>query len=146
MRRSEVDFIALHRPAHMDSHQEPELIIGETKSFGQGDLLKADEFARLKKVGAKLPGVIIVISVMRDTFNRDVDLEISALATLNVAPHDSTGHDVDRSSRKKTGRAVVHRVPLVLMQLPPLRMGCLPGAYLLRTPRPWGGQISTITI
>ena len=127
----------------MDSHQEPELIIGETKSFGQGDLLKADEFARLKKVGAKLPGVIIVISVMRDTFNRDVDLEISALATLNVAPHDSTGHDVDRSSRKKTGRTVVHRVPL---QLPPLRMRCLLGAYLLRTRRPLGGQISTITI
>lgn len=67
-RLCEADFVALRRADRMDRFEEPELVIGETKSFGQGDLIKAKDLAKLQDIAARLPGAVIVISVMRETF------------------------------------------------------------------------------
>jgi hypothetical protein len=66
--KCEADFIALRRADRLDRFEEPELVIGETKSFGQGDLIKPKDLAKLKRIASKLPGAVIVISVMRETF------------------------------------------------------------------------------
>lgn len=66
--KCEVDFVALHRKDRMDDPKDPELVIGETKSFGKGDLIDATDLAKLKKVSRKLSGAYILISVMRDDF------------------------------------------------------------------------------
>lgn len=64
----EVDFVAWWRREGHDTHYPPVLVIGETKSLGQGDLIKQPHLTKLKAVGRKLPGAIIVISVLRDKF------------------------------------------------------------------------------
>lgn len=46
----------------------PEIVLGEAKSVGKGQLIKPRDLAQLKAVAAKLPGAIIVISVLRDHF------------------------------------------------------------------------------
>jgi len=66
---TEVDFVALWRQEGYDKHDPPELVIGETKSLGKGDLIKPEDLQKLKAVGQKLPGAIIVISVLREQFN-----------------------------------------------------------------------------
>lgn len=66
--KCEADFIALRRADRWDRVGDPELVIGETKSFGQGDLIKLKDMTKLKRIAAKLPGATIVISVMRETF------------------------------------------------------------------------------
>jgi hypothetical protein len=66
--KCEADFVALLSPDQMDGHTEPELVIGEAKSFGKGELVKAHDLSQLKKVGRKLPGAYILIAVMRNEF------------------------------------------------------------------------------
>jgi hypothetical protein len=67
--KREVDFIAWHGEERMqETHRPPQLIIGETKSLGQGELITASELAKLKTVAAKLPEAVIVIAVLRDRF------------------------------------------------------------------------------
>ncbi len=66
--KCEADFIAFRRADKLDRIEEPELVIGETKSFGKGDLIKPKDLSKLKRIAAKLPGAVIVISVMRETF------------------------------------------------------------------------------
>lgn len=65
---TEVDFVAWRRQERHDAYEPPDLIIGETKSLGQGDLIKPKDLQKLKVIGRKLPGAIIVISVLRDEF------------------------------------------------------------------------------
>jgi hypothetical protein len=67
-RRVEVDFLALRRSERHDLAAEPELIIGEAKSAGRGQLVQPHDLAQLKAVAAKLPGATIVIAVLRDHF------------------------------------------------------------------------------
>jgi hypothetical protein len=65
----EVDFIAWHGEEGMhETHRPPQLIIGEAKSLGQGELITASEVAKLRAVAAKLPEAVIVIAVLRDHF------------------------------------------------------------------------------
>lgn len=67
-RRVEVDFIALRRTERHDLAVAPEIVVGEAKSAGRGQLIKPRDLAHLKAVAAKLPGAIVVISVLRDHF------------------------------------------------------------------------------
>lgn len=67
-KKAEADFVALWRKENHDIDIEPNLVIGETKSLGTGDLIKQKDLSRLKALAAKLPGAVIVISVMRDHF------------------------------------------------------------------------------
>lgn len=61
-------FVAWRRSERSGYQENPQLIIGEAKSFGQGNLIKADDLAKLKAIGRKLPGTFIVISVLRKHF------------------------------------------------------------------------------
>jgi hypothetical protein len=65
---TEVDFVAWRREERFDAHQPPDLIVGETKSLGHGDLIKPKDLEKLAVIGRKLPGVAIVIAVLRDDF------------------------------------------------------------------------------
>ncbi len=67
---AEVDFLAWARKESLFSHSSPELIVGETKSLGKSTLLKSRDLSQLKAIVRKLPGAIIVISVMREKFLR----------------------------------------------------------------------------
>ena len=64
----ELDFVAWRRKEGWDVSTAPDLVIGEAKSLGRGDLIKPKDLMRLKLVGEKLPGSIIVLSVLRDHF------------------------------------------------------------------------------
>jgi hypothetical protein len=65
----EVDFIAWHGHEHMqETHRPPQLLIGEAKSLGRGELITPNELAKLKTVADKLPEAVIVIAVLRDHF------------------------------------------------------------------------------
>lgn len=70
--RCEVDFVAWHSGQFRHQVQRPpRLIIGESKSLGQGELITARDLAKIKLVAARLPDAVIVISVMREDFTRD---------------------------------------------------------------------------
>ena len=75
----EVDFIAWRSRDHLGESLDPDLLIGETKSFGKGDLIKDEDVARLKMVAGFFPGAIIVCSVLRDYFT---EKEKSSLGRL----------------------------------------------------------------
>jgi hypothetical protein len=64
----EVDFVAWRGDVGPDTRRPPQIIVGEAKSLGQGELITANELARLKSVVAKLPDAVVVISVLRDHF------------------------------------------------------------------------------
>jgi len=68
----EVDFVAWRGDDRLgrENRRPPQLIIGESKSLGQGELITARDLAKLKSVAAKLPDAVIVISVLRDRFTR----------------------------------------------------------------------------
>jgi hypothetical protein len=65
----EVDFVAWHGEERMhETHRPPQLMIGEAKSLGQGELVTVSEVAKLKTVAAKLPEAVIVMAVLRNHF------------------------------------------------------------------------------
>jgi hypothetical protein len=66
----EVDFVAWLGDGRLgrENRRPPQLIIGEAKSLGQGELITARDLAKLKSVAAKLPDAVVVISVLRDYF------------------------------------------------------------------------------
>jgi hypothetical protein len=67
----EVDFIAWHSEDRMrEMRRPPQLLIGEAKSLGRGELITAGELAKLKQVATKLPDAVIVIAVLRDHFTQ----------------------------------------------------------------------------
>ncbi|MGV2291883.1 hypothetical protein AAHK20_24435 [Trinickia sp. YCB016] len=70
--RCEVDFVAWRGDQRLgrESQRPPQLIIGESKSLGQGELITARDLAKLKSVATTLPNVVVVISVLRDHFTR----------------------------------------------------------------------------
>ena len=68
--RCEVDFVAWlgdDRRAE-DYRHPPRLVIGESKSLGQGALITARDVNKLKSVAVRLPDAVVVISVLRDHF------------------------------------------------------------------------------
>lgn len=68
----EVDFVAWRGDERLGrmNRRPPQLIIGEAKSLGNGDLITTHDLARLKSVARKLPDAVVVISVLRDHFTR----------------------------------------------------------------------------
>jgi hypothetical protein len=66
----EVDFLAWRGDERLgrENRRSLQLIIGEAKSLGQGELITAGDLAKLKSVAAKLPDAVVVISVLRDYF------------------------------------------------------------------------------
>jgi hypothetical protein len=65
----EVDLVAWSGEDRLtERRRPPQLIIGEAKSLGKGELVKPKDIAKLKAVATRLPDAVIVISVMRDHF------------------------------------------------------------------------------
>ena len=65
---AEADFVAWRRKESHEYHNKPELLIGEAKSLGSGELIKQKDLIKLKQICKKLPGAFIVISVLRDSY------------------------------------------------------------------------------
>ncbi|TAM94567.1 MAG: hypothetical protein EPN45_24315 [Rhizobiaceae bacterium] len=83
----------------LSPYEYPRLVLGEAKSFGKGELIKAGDVAQLKKAAAKLPGATLAVSVLRDEFT---DAEKTLLT------------DLARWGRKLDERGE-HRNPLLLL-------------------------------
>ena len=64
----EADYVAWISRQSSGEVLHPELVIGEAKSLGDGDLVKPRDIAQLRRIATKLPGATIVISVIRDDF------------------------------------------------------------------------------
>jgi len=56
-----------------DSCMDPQLVIGEAKSFGV-NTIKADDISKLKLAAEMLPGSVLVISVLREKFSNEEKL------------------------------------------------------------------------
>lgn len=88
-KKTEADFVALRAQEKMSVNAPPELIIGEAKSLGEGDLIKDKDLAKLKLLATKLPGVSIVISVMRDDFTASEKERLTKFANWARRPNDA---------------------------------------------------------
>lgn len=65
----EVDFIGWRGDERaLGAQRPPQLIVGEAKSLGQGELITARDLDKLKAVAAKLPEAVVVVAVLRDHF------------------------------------------------------------------------------
>ncbi len=78
-RKIEADYIAFDQPDDRDSRYDPTLILGEAKSFGQGDLIKPKDIARLKDLALRFPNSYLAVSVLRNEFT---DSEKTLLRTF----------------------------------------------------------------
>lgn len=78
-KKVETDYIAFHQADAFESQYDPTLILGEAKSFGQGDLIKPKDIARLKELALRFPGSVLAVSVLRNEFT---DTEKALLRTL----------------------------------------------------------------
>ena len=78
-KKIEADYIAFHQADAFESQYDPTLILGEAKSFGQGDLIKPKDIARLKDLALRFPGSFLAVSVLRNEFT---DTEKALLRTL----------------------------------------------------------------
>ncbi|HEY0919518.1 hypothetical protein [Devosia sp.] len=61
-------------------YEYPRLVLGEAKSFGRGELIKASDVDQLKKAAAKLPGATLAVSVLRDEFTHAEKTVLTDLA------------------------------------------------------------------
>jgi len=73
---AEADFVALRSPEGYGLQSDPELIICEAKSFGEGPLITRKDISKLRTIAKKLEGSIIVISVLRSKF---IDAELKLI-------------------------------------------------------------------
>ncbi len=64
----EADYVVWHQRESMDQVRPPEMLIGEAKSLGQGELIRASDISKLQDLGKKLPGATLVVSVLRSDF------------------------------------------------------------------------------
>jgi hypothetical protein len=83
---TEVDFVAWRRRERHDTHDSPDLILGEAKSLGQATLLRPKDIVKLKAVGAKLPSSTIIVSVLRDEFTSPEKKLLRSLAVWGRRP------------------------------------------------------------
>jgi hypothetical protein len=104
----EADYIAFHQADAFDSKYEPTLILGEAKSFGDGDLIKRKDIERLKELALRFPGSYLAVSVLRNEFTNNEKVLLKALVrwsrklTVDGGPRNRvlllTGHELLRQS------------------------------------------------
>jgi hypothetical protein len=82
----EIDFVGFWSPGGLSNVTNPTLVFGESKSFGKDDLFKQRDYDRLKAIGARFPGSVLVISVMRDWLTPKEIAQISKLAVWGRRP------------------------------------------------------------
>ncbi|MET3912834.1 hypothetical protein ABID59_007207 [Bradyrhizobium sp. S3.3.6] len=85
----EIDFLAWYGDERMhDMNRPPQLIIGEAKSLGKGELISPNELAKLKMVASKLPNAVIVIAVLRDHFTNSEKSTLKSFVNWGRRPND----------------------------------------------------------
>jgi hypothetical protein len=67
-KKMEADYIVFYQPDAFENRYDPVLILGEAKSFGQGDLIKTKDISRLKELALCFPGSFLAVSVLRNEF------------------------------------------------------------------------------
>ena len=67
----EIDYAAWFSRDSFEHNCPPVLVLGEAKSFGDGDLITGDELDSLRRLARKFPGSAIVISVLRPEFTEN---------------------------------------------------------------------------
>ena len=75
----EADFVVWHSRGAVGRNSKPVLVIGEAKSLGKGDLIQDTDVDKMKKIGSKLPGSIIAISVLKDQFSNSEQTRLRKL-------------------------------------------------------------------
>jgi hypothetical protein len=86
--KAEADFIAWRRTEDFGDRKAPDLILGETKSRGEGELIKLKDLTKLRSLARKLPGATIVISVLREHFTKNEQKLLRSLATWGRRAND----------------------------------------------------------
>ena len=71
----EVDFVVWHAAESFAGNQMPQIVLGEAKSFGKGQLVQSSDLAKLKELGAKIPEAILAVAVLRPEFS-DVEKDL----------------------------------------------------------------------
>ncbi|WP_338188191.1 hypothetical protein [Thalassospira tepidiphila] len=64
----EVDYFGWITEKLYGEKYNPRIVIGEAKSFGDGELIKKKDISQIKKVATYFPDAVIVITVLRDKF------------------------------------------------------------------------------
>ncbi|GAA0631232.1 hypothetical protein GCM10009100_37250 [Thalassospira tepidiphila] len=64
----EVDYFGWISEELYGETYNPRIVIGEAKSFGNGELIKKKDISQIKKIASHFPGAVIVITVLRDKF------------------------------------------------------------------------------
>ena len=82
----EVDFTCWYaRKRIIGLGEEPSFVVGETKSFADEAIQDAD-VSRLRLIGTKLPGTVLVIAVLKDQLSRAEKKRIGRLALWGREP------------------------------------------------------------
>jgi hypothetical protein len=89
----ETDFFAWHsKHAFTRTARDPVLLVGECKSFG-AELFKAEDFARLRRLGELFPGAFLIAATLKTSLSRKEVAGLRALscwgwrrATINRPP------------------------------------------------------------
>jgi hypothetical protein len=59
--------------------EEPQFVVGESKSFGEGDIVKDKDVATLRLIVGRIPGAFMLVSVLKESLT---DIERSRLVEL----------------------------------------------------------------
>ena len=85
-KKIEVDFTCWYaRERIIGLGEEPSFVVGETKSFADEAVQDADVY-RLRLIGTKLPGTVLVIAVLKDQLSRAEKKRIGRLALWGREP------------------------------------------------------------
>ncbi len=66
----------------------PQLVVGEAKSFGTGELVTRKDISKLMQIARKLSGVTFVISVMRESFTDNEKKLLTSFVNWCRRPND----------------------------------------------------------
>ena len=75
----EADFVVWHSRRSVNGNSRPILVVGEAKSLGKGDLIQDTDVKKMKEIGAKLPGSIIAMSVLKEEFSKSEKIRLRRL-------------------------------------------------------------------
>ena len=85
-KKMEVDFVCWYPRKHMFSlEDDPWFVVGESKSFAKESVQDSD-VSKLKRIGKKIPGSVLVIAVLKDELSSKEKTRIGRLALWGREP------------------------------------------------------------
>ena len=88
---AEADYVGWWTRETSGAFRDPELVIGEAKSFGEGELIKKSDVTKLTMLARNFPGSTIVVSVLRDDFTKKEKKLLESLASICRKPDSGGG-------------------------------------------------------